>query len=235
MEFPVRLPKEKQDDVYHQSTQQTSRISQSSDIMSNKSELATDEVCFDLAKRINLKLIYLKEEHQKLRREFEAELAKEKELQATLEHLELLESISTAEGLYSRWPTMMALIKHRNTIKIRVVGRSMFTLTHLVNSALQAMINNIPLFSTFTGYGDGPRKIKTKLEADLKELDAAVNDILAKFNKAIPADNLFREAALKAIYDHTQPDELPVARWEEMLEATKSPDFDLLEMWMRLH
>ncbi|KAG9944119.1 hypothetical protein KCU85_g8201, partial [Aureobasidium melanogenum] len=201
MEFPVRLPKEKQDDVYHQSTQQTSRISQSSDIMSNKSELATDE-----------------EEHQKLRREFEAELAKEKELQATLEHLELLESISTAEGLYSRWPTMMALIKHRNTIKIRV-----------------AMINNIPLFSTFTGYGDGPRKIKTKLEADLKELDAAVNDILAKFNKAIPADNLFREAALKAIYDHTQPDELPVARWEEMLEATKSPDFDLLEMWMRLH
>lgn len=110
----------------------------------------------------------------------------------------------------------------------------MFTLIQLINSTLKAMFNNIPHLSTFAGFTDS-RNLKTKLEADLKELDAAVNDILTKLDKTISADNPFREAALKAIYDHTQPGGLPVARWEEIIEATQSQDFSLMEMWKRLH
>ncbi|KAG9674880.1 hypothetical protein KCU99_g3355, partial [Aureobasidium melanogenum] len=166
--------------------------------MTDKSELATDK-------------------EQQDQREFEAELEKAKKLEAMLEHIELLERMTTAEGLNSHYPTMMALINHRNMIR-----------THV------AMFNNIPHLSTFAGYSDR-HNLKTKLEADLKKLDAAVNDMLTNLDKTISADNPYRETALKAIYDHTQPGGHPVAGWEIMIEATQSPNFSLTEMWKRLH
>lgn len=92
--------------------------------MTDKSELATDKVCCDMTKRMIFRLIYLNKQEQQDQREFEAELEKAKKLEAMLEHIELLERMTTAEGLNSHYPTMMALINHRNMIRTHVVSTS---------------------------------------------------------------------------------------------------------------
>ncbi|KAG9759546.1 hypothetical protein KCU73_g3336, partial [Aureobasidium melanogenum] len=152
------------------------------------------------------------EKQRELEARYKALEEEEKEGQLELESIEYLERTFTLEGLMSDSAEMMGLIKH--------------SIYHKAGLAV------IKRFADYLKFGsvDNEGRLEARLKANLKELDVAVGEIVAAFNKHLPPSHPLHDAVIKAIITHAHSHIPLIANRAEIVKAMNSEDWDCFKV-----